>query len=134
MLQIQTIRHSNNKRLHRSVRGADNVAWSQELPRSWKDLVVAPLSFDIFREYEIAADRTIGRDESNTPCYCASRYLVTDLQSDDDDEFYETAAYAESLTAWRLRDERWLIYRTVVGNDGMNCVQRFFTLSESMPR
>jgi hypothetical protein len=77
----------------------EESAWSQNLPPAWKELVVAPVAFDVFREYEIAADRTVGRDEDAAPCYCTSRYLMTDLRSDDDDTFYEALSYAETLTA-----------------------------------
>jgi hypothetical protein len=118
----------------RSTRDTQDVAWSGQLPSAWKDLVVAPISFDIFQEFEIVADRTLGYDEDHRACYCAARYVLSELRSDDDDVFYEEPVYVESLLAWRLRDERWLIFRKVIGNYGLGAAHSFFSFSDSLPR
>lgn len=134
MYQSQAILEANTSRRSRSLRECHGVSWKRLLPSSWAEFAVAPIQFDIFREFEIAADRTIGYDEEFEPCYCASRYVLTDLRSDDDDVFYEEPVYAEALAAWRLRDDRWLIFRKVVGNYASGAVQSFFSFSDSMPR
>lgn len=93
-----------------------------------------PIDFDVFREFEIAADRTIGYDDDHQPCYCATRYVLSDLRSDDDDVFYEEPVYAEFRSAWRLRDERWLIFRKLIANHACGAAHSFFSFSDSMPR
>jgi hypothetical protein len=54
------------------------------------------------------------------------------MRSDDDEEFYQVVAYAELLSAWRLRDGRWLIYRLIKreGERGSG----FYSFSDRMPR
>lgn len=117
---------------NRRSRRQPAVAWRRDLPKQWHRQVVAPLLIERFRDYEMAAERSIGRDEDDQPCYCAARFLVTDLRSDDDEEYYQVAAYAESLTAWRLRDGRWLIHRLISreGEGGSG----FYTIGDRMPR
>lgn len=117
-----------------STRNVHGIQWQLNLPFAWKDLVVSPISFDIFREYEMAADRVLGYDEDESPCYCAFRYVLTGLCSDDDEMVYEAPIHAESLNAWRLRDGRWLTFRNVVGNTESGSTHSFFAFSESMPR
>lgn len=60
--------------------------------------------------------------------------MLTALKSDDDEVFYEMPDYAETQTAWRLRDARWLVYREIVTNVGEGKVRRFFSISDAMPR
>lgn len=71
------------------------------------------------------ADRTLGYDEHEIPCYCAFRFMLTALKSDDE-VFYEMPDYAETQTAWRLRDARWLVYHELVANLEEGKVRRFF--------
>ena len=110
------------------------LAWSEDLPWLLKDLVVTPVSFDMFQEYEMLADRICGRDAANQPCYCAFRLIRTQLRSDDDEVFYELPVYAETLTCWRLVDERWLTCRTTMLNFDDAAFQTHFSVSEAMPR
>lgn len=116
--------------------GHDGVAidWQQDLPDAWLGQAVAPASFEVFVEYEMAADRTIGRDAQGAPCYCALRYVLTELRADDDDLFYEAPSYAESLLGWRLADGRWLVLRNIVADFDRGTVRSFLTFSASMPR
>jgi hypothetical protein len=95
-------------------------------------MVIVPLSLETYRDYEMAAERIVGRDEDDAPCYCASRFIVTETRSDDDEEFYQVAAYAESLSAWRLRDGRWLIHR-LISRDGESGAG-FYSFADAMPR
>jgi hypothetical protein len=110
------------------------IAWADELPPPLKDLVVRPISFDVARDYDLQADHTHGRDAANQPCYSAFRFVLTRLHSDDDEVFYEAPVYAESLTSWRLVDERWLVRRSVVGNFEDASALTSFSLSDVMPR
>ncbi len=115
----------------RSERGLADIDWGRLLPVAWRGQVIAPFQFDVFRDYEIAAERTLGRDADELPCYHACRYVLHELRSDDDEDFYLQAIHAEALTAWRLRDGRWLTYR-VVGSDG-DAARGFFSFSEDAP-
>src|SRR3990167_4389543 len=111
-----------------------NVPWSQDLPPTLKDLVLTPVHFDVARDYEMRADHTRGRDAANRPCFSELRFVLTQLRSDDDEVFYEVPVYAESLTAWRLVDERWLVCPTRVGHGAHAEPQTLLTLSDAMPR
>jgi hypothetical protein len=115
----------------RSERERDNIDWATQLPPEWIAQVVVPLSFDVFRDYEIAALRTLGRDEDGNACFHAYRFIVHEPRSDDDEEFYQVAVYGESLTAWRLRDGRWLAHR-LIGREGSKG-RAFFSLGERLP-
>ncbi|AGA89668.1 hypothetical protein Thimo_0832 [Thioflavicoccus mobilis 8321] len=118
-------------------KGLDNgnqpLWWSQLTP-AWRHQVVVPHSFHVFEEYEVAASRVLGYDEVGERCFCAYDYRLTDLRSDDDEEFYQAAVYTESLATWRLLDGRWLVYRRVepLGEDGE--VVSGFSISAQMPR
>lgn len=107
--------------------------WARHLPESWIDAVEMPLYFEHHSEYEINAQRAVGYDADDQPCFTAHRYQLTRLLSDDDEEFYEVVAYCEELAAWRLRDERWLVFHA---HSSDNCAPRrgFYTLSHEMPR
>jgi hypothetical protein len=117
---------------HRRSRIADSNSWRTDLPRKWQDAVIVPLALEIHRDYEMAAERIVGRDEDDAACYCASRFIVTETRSDDDEEFYQIAAYAESLSAWRMRDGRWLIHRIITceGERGSGV----YSFGDRMPR
>jgi hypothetical protein len=97
-------------------------------------VVVAPVRFDVLQDYEIAADRTKGYDSAHRPCFCAFRYVLTQLRSDDDEVFYEAPVYSETLTSWRLPDDRWLVCHTTTGNADRGEVQTRLSLRDSMPR
>ncbi|MBH1958451.1 MAG: hypothetical protein I8H91_05985 [Burkholderiales bacterium] len=127
---------SSASRIRQPIRDARGIQfqWWQELPSPIRALVVAPISFDLMQEYEIQADRTKGYDDDHKPCYCAFRYVLTQLRSDDDEVFYEAPVYAETLTSWRLLDARWLICRTTVDNFDHGRRQTSFSLSDTMPR
>lgn len=116
-----------------SRRGHD-VHWTEELPAALQALVVPPTRFDVHSDYEMQAEHTHGRDSANAPCYNAFRYVLTQLRSDDDEVFYEAPVYAESLTAWRLVDARWLVCRTVVGHFDCGEPETQYSLSDAMPR
>jgi len=110
------------------------VAWMEELPSDLVGLVVAPVSFAVEQEFEIVADRSLGLDAEGQACFCAFRYVQTALRSDDDEIFFEAPVYAESVTAWRLPDNRWLASHKVIDRFGGGSVIPRLSLSRGMPR
>ncbi|HEY8908163.1 MAG TPA: hypothetical protein VIM63_19250 [Rhodoferax sp.] len=96
--------------------------------------MVTPVSFDVSRDYEMQAEHTHGRDVANQPCFSEFRFVLTQLCSDDDEVFYEAPVYAESLTSWRLLDQRWLVCRTQVSGVDQARGQTSLSLSDTMPR
>jgi hypothetical protein len=107
--------------------------WLAYLPAEWRETVEPPLYFERYSEYEIRAERTVGYDADDQRCFTAHRYVLTSLASDDDEEFYELVTYSEEMAAWRLRDERWLVYRRISTNN-CNHSRSFYALSPDMPR
>jgi hypothetical protein len=116
------------------VRQAQARRWLTDLPKDLQAVVVPPVSVDVFHEYEIQAERAQGRDSANAPCFSEFRYVITQLRSDDDEEFYETPVYAEILTSWRLIDERWLVCRTTLDRLDRSGTHTSFSVSECIPR
>lgn len=116
------------------TRKAQGQRWRADLPLDLQDLVVHPVSIDVFREYEMQAERAQGRDAANAPCFCEFRYVLTQLRSDDDEVFYEMPVFAETLTSWRLIDERWLVCRTTLDRQDHSGSHTSFEISHTMPR
>ena len=116
------------------VRAAEQQRWLVDLPHALKALVVPPVRLDVHREYEMQAERIQGRDAGDAPCFNEVRYVLTALRSDDDEVFYEAPVYAETLTAWRLIDARWLICKTTVNRNACQPSQTHFSVSDHMPR
>ena len=101
------------------------------MPSGWQDATEAPLYFKQYSEYEMPAERALGYDADDRPCFTSHRFLLTSLASDDGEEFYEVVTYSEEMAAWRLRDERWLVFRLISTN---NSPRGFYALSPEMPR
>ncbi|MDR3369524.1 hypothetical protein [Rhodoferax sp.] len=110
------------------------VAWSDDLPTPLKHLVVAPVSFHVHRDYEMLAKHIDGCDAANRPCFCEFHFVMTQLRSDDDEVFFETPIYSETLTSWRLIDERWLVCRTTVDRLAADGSHTQLSISNAMPR
>ncbi len=129
-MRLQGCDHAGNSR-RRKGRDPD---WQKDLPCEWRAMAVAPIRFENHRDYEMPASRTLGYDGEMYPCFYRHLYLLGALYSDDDEEYYEAIAYGEEVRAWRLRDDRWLIWRIV--HEGGECRgnRGFYSLSESMPR
>lgn len=108
--------------------------WRRELPAAWRAQVIVPIAFEIHCDAELAAQRVFGRDADGARCYYAHEWMLSEPCSDDDEEYYLRAAAGEAVTAWLLRDERWLVRRMVIGNDACGPGQVFYVLSETMPR
>lgn len=107
--------------------------WQAALPDEWESAVDRPLYFHHYREYELSAERTVGYDEDDRPCFVNHRFVLTRLSSDDDEEFYETVTLSEEMTAWRLRDGRWLVLRDT-RPDRCRSNGGFYALAPEMPR
>jgi hypothetical protein len=108
-------------------------SWNAHLPAEWHDAVDAPLYFHCYREYEMHARRAVGYDTDDQPCFTTYSFALTRLVSNDDEEFYEEISCSELLAAWRLRDERWLIFRQV-RSDQCEPTRGFYSIAPSMPR
>lgn len=106
--------------------------WQAALPDEWKSAVDRPLYFHHYREYELSAERTVGYDEDDRPCFVSHRFVLTRLSSDDDEEFYKTVTLSEEMTAWRLRDGRWLVLRDT-RPDRCRSNGSFYALAPEMP-
>lgn len=117
----------------RKGRFENEPAWLEHLPDEWLDAIEAPLYFEQYSEYEINAERAVGYDADDRPCFATHRFLLTELVSDDDDEFYEAVAYAEEMATWRMRDGRWLVYRRNSAHQGGQ-PRSFYAFSNTMPR
>lgn len=112
----------------------DRTDWLAYLPSEWREMVIAPLDFALHHEYEVAASRCLGYDVDGQTCYYAHGYALNEVRSDDDEEFYQVVVYGESVHAWRLRDDRWLIHR-IVHHCGEGAPGRgFYSFSEQCPR
>lgn len=108
--------------------------WRHALPAEWHAAAIAPISFAVHREYEMPASRTFGYDAEGTPCYYRHAFVLAAPRSDDDEEFYEAVVYGEEVEAWRLRDERWLVWRIVRRDEDCREPRGFYSFSERMPR
>lgn len=108
--------------------------WRRGLPPEWCEQVVEAFDFDRFVEYEIAASRCFAYDIDGTVCFYSHDYALEEARSDDDEEFYRVVTSAETVRAWRLRDERWLIFRQLYSGDDCAPQRGFFVLAEQPPR
>lgn len=110
------------------------VDWRQHLPSEWSGQVVEALDFTEHSDYEMPAHRRFGHDTDGALCFYAHRFLITESRSDNDEDFYPVVAYGESVTAWRLRDDRWLIHRIIQTADDGFPGRGFYSFSDSPPR
>ena len=112
----------------------DRTDWLAYLPSEWREMAITPLDFVEYHEYEVAASRCLGYDVDGQTCYYAHGYALNEPRSDDDEEFYQVVVYSESVHAWRLRDDRWLIHR-IVHHCGEGAPGRgFYSFAERCPQ
>lgn len=129
---MQACLHTQTSTLPRQDQ--EDCTWQEHLPREWRELVVAPLVLRRYRDYEMAADRVVGEDGEGRACYTAHRFMLTEPRSDDGEEFYAVLTYGEELAAWRLRDERWLVWREERAEERCEQARSFYCLAQEMPR
>lgn len=123
------VRHVDRRRTRQR-----DARWRDSLPADWERMAVVPARIEEYRDYEADAMRLIGHDEDGHPCFTKHRFVSRRLCSDDGEDFYSVVAYAELLTAWLLRDGRWLTHRVVVREGEIENGRGFYSLGESMPR
>jgi hypothetical protein len=129
---MPTLSASQAARSERSNR--DSRFWLACLPGAWREVVIEPLDFVEHREYEMAASRCFGYDVDGEACYYAHGYALNETRSDDDEDFYQVVAYSETVHAWRLRDERWLIHRVIHPCGEAAPGRVFYSFAEQCPR
>lgn len=108
--------------------------WRAGLPGDLRDAVAVPAVFERALEYEMPAERILGRDAAGQPCYCSYHCVQTDLCCEDGEVFVEDLSFAEQLCAWRLADGGWLVRRSVTTGDRPELERVEYRRSESMPR
>jgi hypothetical protein len=127
---------------YRTGRQGRAKEWQEHLPKAWRGEVVAPVWFRTYNDYEITSQRIVGYQFEEQPCYCEHFFSLTELRSDDDEEFYVEPGYSEHLVAWQMRDGRWLVYRRIWhgedrnegGSEAGSAQQAFFSFAQAMPR
>lgn len=108
--------------------------WRLGLPKRWAGMVVVPTYFVRYRDYEILAERFVGYECEDSPCFTECR---VNLSQDCNQNGQVSAAGSqcwEHMTAWRLVDGHWLILRRYRTGEDPAQTKEFFCLSESMPR
>lgn len=100
--------------------------WWRDLPPAWRGEVVEPIAFRVYREPDLAAERVFGRDEDGELCFYAHHYLrPVGTRA-------RPAAQGERVSAWRLNDLRWLIYRVPIQGEAW-AGRGFYAFSVSPP-
>lgn len=115
------------------IRQAQTQRWLIDLPQDLQPVVVPPVHIEVFQDYEIQAESAHGRDAANAACFYEFSFVLTQLRSDDDEVFYEAPIYAETLTTWRLVDERWLVCRTILDRTHRSGSRTSLSISDCRP-
>ena len=110
------------------------IDWQSDVPWYIKDMVIEPFEFTVHQDYEILADRTVGNDLQDEPCYCAYRYVETRLQSEDDDLLYVAPVFAQTISSWRMLSGHWLVLTKTYPDLQTGQFHSAITVSEAMPR
>lgn len=118
------------------LRGALEAAhpWRAGLPKRWLGKVVVPTYFVRYRDYEIRAERFVGYEYEEQPCFCEYQVDFLTPQRDGLVAPVVGISYWEHLKAWRLTAAQWLILRRYQTDRRTARGQAFFCLSENMPR
>ncbi len=84
--------------------------WEKYLPEAWRNTVALPRYIKRFREYEVEAERSVGYDANDQPCFIS--HMIS-TQEDAGQEFDIEALQCKSheIYAWRLGNRGWLAYR-----------------------
>jgi hypothetical protein len=137
-LYIQGYNDQPARRGKRAAHLAHELAWSQRLPAAWRDQVVTPLWVKVQRDQASGAERWLGFDEEDAPCFvrqCFSIPVGDDVGGEVGLLPAQAVAHGEDLMAWQMRDGRWLIHRIIVSQAHARPRNySFYAFSESMPR
>jgi len=133
-LYISEYDDESQKRVKRASHLGREVNWAERVPQLWRGLTIGPLWVDVNRDADAGAERWVGYDEEEAPCYCRYRFQV-DIGSLAGDALRQgRPGYSEDLAAWRMRDGRWLIHRIINCHADAGTSYAFYAFSESMPR
>lgn len=138
-LYISGYNDGRSRKAKRATHLAHELDWQARLPPSWKGQVVVPLWVNVHRDHEVGAERWLGFNEDDQPCYCRYRFVVSGQEAPDHEAQGETeterrVSYCEDLTAWLMRDGRWVIHREILSQAERPTSYSFYALSERMPR
>lgn len=129
-LYITEYDDGSSRRSKRASHLGLKVDWAARLPAFWRGLTIGPLWVDVNRDEGTGAERWMGYDEEEQPCFCRYRFQVPIGFIDSGVESH----YSEDLAAWRLRDGRWLIHRVINSLGEGKAAYAFYAFSERMPR
>ncbi|WP_290868452.1 hypothetical protein [Aquabacterium sp.] len=132
-LYISGYNDGRARKAKRATHLAHEMDWQARLPPNWKDQVVGPLWVQVHRDHDVGAERWMGYNEDDQPCYCRYRFVISrqEVQPGEPDR---RLSYCEDLTAWLLRDGRWVIHREILSQAERPTSYSFYSLSERMPR
>jgi hypothetical protein len=110
-------------------------AWRRGLPTSYARQVTSPVRYECFDDEQTGASRVIGYDRWGQRCYARHAFIFSELQTDDDESFYEARTYGQYVAAWRVADGRWLT-RTLERGAACACQPEriSYTMATAMPR
>lgn len=131
IIEYDDVRGRSTKRASHLARELD---WSERVPVLWRGLTVGPLWVDVFRDSQAGAERWVGYDEEEAPCYCRYRFQVDIGALGGEADGGVHPQYLEDLAAWRMRDGRWLIHRIIRCHADGDTSYSFYAFSEQMPR
>jgi hypothetical protein len=132
-LYISGYNDGQAKKAKRATHLAHELDWQALLPANWKDQVIGPLWVNVHRDHEVGAERWLGFNEDEQPCYCRYRFVIAQ-RDQTPGEAERRLSYCEDLTAWLMRDGRWLIHRKILSQAARPTSYSFYSLSERMPR
>lgn len=82
--------------------------WLDELPPTFRALVVPPLRFETHVDLPAHARKVVGLDTQGRRCYVQHVHTMTEDRFDIDEFPLEVAVLRERRLAWRLASGRWL--------------------------
>lgn len=129
-LYISEYNETKRRGIKRASHLSKEVQWSDRLPPTWKPLANQPMWVEIQRDSDSQAERWLGFDEDESPCFCRYIFQIPLGQSHEPG----VSMYGEDLAAWRLRDGRWLIHRTIQCQADSQAYYAFYAFSETMPK
>jgi hypothetical protein len=133
-LYITGYDEKSSTRTKRASHLSAEVRWADRVPQLWRSLTIGPLWVDVNRDLDAGAERWVGYDEEEQPCYCRYRFQVDIGSVAGDQTEPGRPGYTEDLAAWRMRDGRWLTHRIIMCHADGKTAYAFYSFSEDMPR